>query len=121
MGPYTESNVLRRPGVFEMTRFPIPSMGREDMLLQVEMVGVCGGDIIEYQGRNYKAHYPMILGHEIVGHIVEIGDVTREDYSVSVGDRVSVEPYILCRRCKYCLTGLYQFCTRSRVYGVNIS
>jgi threonine dehydrogenase-like Zn-dependent dehydrogenase len=104
-----------------MTRFPVPSIGREDMLLQVETVGVCGGDIIEYEGRNYKAHYPMILGHEILGHVVEAGDIASAEYGVSVGDRVSIEPYIMCRKCRYCLTGLYQFCTTSRVYGVNIS
>jgi threonine dehydrogenase-like Zn-dependent dehydrogenase len=116
-----ESNVLRKPRVLEMTRFPIPSIGPEDMLLQVEMVGVCGGDVIEFEGRNYKAHYPMILGHEIAGWVVEVGDLARADYAVTPGDRVSVEPYILCRKCRYCLTGLYQFCTSSRVYGVNIS
>lgn len=121
MGVHTESNVLRKPGVFEMERFPVPSIGPDDMLLHVEMVGVCGGDIIEYEGRNYKAHYPMILGHEIVGHVVEAGDGARAGYEVAVGDRVSVEPYILCRTCQYCLRGMYQFCTRSRVYGVNIS
>lgn len=121
MATYTESNVLCEPRRFEVEKFPVPMIGAEDALLEVEMVGVCGGDIIEYQGRNYKAHYPMILGHEIVGRIVEAGDLARDEYGISAGDRVSVEPYILCRKCRYCLTGLYQFCTRSRVYGVNIS
>ncbi|HEY8286304.1 MAG TPA: zinc-binding dehydrogenase [Chloroflexota bacterium] len=121
MDSYTESNVLRRPGVFEMERFPVPVIGPEDLLLRVELVGVCGGDIIEYEGRNYKAHYPMILGHEIVGHVLEAGAVARQEYQVAPGDRVSVEPYIMCRRCTYCLTGLYQFCTAAQVYGVTIS
>jgi threonine dehydrogenase-like Zn-dependent dehydrogenase len=121
MSASTESIGLRKPYSFEMQQFPLPSIGPEDMLLKVEMVGVCGGDIIEYEGRNYKAHYPMILGHEIVGHIAEAGEKAREEYGVSVGDRVSIEPYIMCRRCRYCLTGVYQFCQNSRVYGVNIS
>jgi threonine dehydrogenase-like Zn-dependent dehydrogenase len=40
---------------------------------------------------------------------------------VAEGDRVNVEPYILCGQCEYCLSGYYQFCRSSRVYGVNMS
>ena len=40
---------------------------------------------------------------------------------MTVGDRVNVEPYIICGQCEYCLTGYYQFCLNSKVYGVNLS
>lgn len=122
MVPKTEkSMVLVGPREMELREFEVPEIGPEEFLLKVDMVTVCGGDPIEYEGRNPKAHYPMILGHEMVGTIAQIGDEAREHYGVDVGDRVVVEPYIVCGKCRYCLTGYYQFCEDSQVYGVNIS
>lgn len=115
------SCVLVEPRKMELREFPIPDIDDESFLLRVDLVTICGGDPIEYEGRNPKAHYPMILGHEMVGTIEQIGDAAARTYAVDVGDRVAVEPYILCGECGYCLTGAYQFCTRSRVYGVNMS
>lgn len=113
--------VLVEPYKMEMREFPIPDIGSDEFLLKVDLVSICGGDPIEYEGRNVKAHYPMILGHEVVGTVAAIGDEASRRYGVGVGDRVNVEPYILCGECDYCLTGYYQFCRNSRVYGVNMS
>ncbi|HBY97347.1 MAG: zinc-binding dehydrogenase [Ardenticatenaceae bacterium] len=115
------SMVLVAPRKMEMREFPVPAIGPDEFLLRVNLVSICGGDPIEYEGRNVKAHYPMILGHEVVGTIATIGDEAARTYGVEVGDRVNVEPYILCGQCEYCLTGYYQFCRTSRVYGVNMS
>ncbi len=120
MGKET-SMVLEEPGRMVPRVFPLPEIGPEEFLLKVEMVGICGGDPIEYQGRNRKTHYPLILGHEVVGYIAEIGEEASRQYGVNAGDRVTVEPYIVCGKCHYCLNGLYQFCKNSRVYGVNVS
>jgi threonine dehydrogenase-like Zn-dependent dehydrogenase len=119
--PREHSMVLVRPRVLEMREFPIPEIDAESFLLKVDLVSICGGDPIEYEGRNVKAHYPMILGHEMVGTIARIGAAAAQRYGVAEGDRVNVEPYILCGQCDYCLSGYYQFCRRSRVYGVNMS
>lgn len=117
----TNSMVLLEPRKMELREFPIPNIGREEFLLKVELVGICGGDPIEYEGRNRKTHYPLILGHEVVGRIEKIGDLAAKNYKVAVGERVTVEPYVVCGKCYYCLNGLYQFCEESRVYGVNVS
>ncbi len=105
----------------ELREFPIPEIDDYSFLMRVNLVTICGGDPIEYEGRNPKAHYPMILGHEMVGTIEQLGDAAGKLYNVNVGDRVAVEPYILCGECKYCLNGNYQFCTNARVYGVSMS
>jgi threonine dehydrogenase-like Zn-dependent dehydrogenase len=115
------SMVLLEPRHMEMRQFDIPDIDADSFLLRVDLVTICGGDPIEYEGRNVKAHYPMILGHEMVGTIDKIGDVAAQRYGVDAGDRVNVEPYVLCGRCEYCLSGYYQFCTNSEVYGVNMS
>ena len=115
------SAVLEAPRRIVVKEFPIPEIGDDEFLLKVDLVAICGGDPIEYEGRNVKTRFPLILGHEVVGTIAEIGTAAAQLYQVEVGDRVSVEPYILCGQCKPCLTGYYQFCEKSRIYGVNVT
>src|SRR5947209_2527460 len=104
------SAVLAQPRQMALREFPIREIDDDTFLLKINLVSIGGGDPIEYEGRNVKAHYPMILGHEMVGTIHAIGDAAARRYGVSVGDRVNVEPYIICGACEYCLTGYYQFC-----------
>ena len=113
--------VLEEPYRLSETSFPLPAIGPDEFLLAVEMVGICGGDPIEYEGRNRKAHYPLLMGHEVVGRIEEIGPDAAERHRVGVGSRVVVEPYIGCMRCRWCLSGAYHFCREGLVYGVTIS
>lgn len=115
------SAVLESPQKMVLKEFTVPEIGPEAFLLRVEQVSICGGDPIEYMGRNPKVHYPLILGHEMVGEVAQIGERAAARYAVNVGDRVTVEPYIACGHCHYCLTGYYQFCRSNRVYGVTIS
>lgn len=112
--------VLERPRRFVSRTFPLPDIGDEEFLLRVELVTICGGDVIEYEGGNRKARYPLLMGHELVGHVVRIGDAAAARQGVATGDRVSVEPYIACGRCRYCRRGDYHFCVRGLVYGVTI-
>jgi threonine dehydrogenase-like Zn-dependent dehydrogenase len=112
--------VLQEPRRFEEQAFPIPSIGDDEFLLRVELVSICGGDVIEYEGRNRKAHYPLLMGHEVVGRIEAIGAVAARRHHVERGSRVAVEPYIACRTCDRCGAGDYQFCRDGLVYGVTI-
>lgn len=113
--------VLEQPGRFVERTFPLPRIGADEFLLRVEMVTICGGDPIEYEGRNRKTQYPLVLGHEVVGRIADIGEVAAARHRVKVGSRVIVEPYIACRNCDRCLAGAYQFCREGMVYGVTVS
>lgn len=114
------SAVVVEPSRMELREFPLPSIGPEEMLLRVEMVGICGSDRHHYAGGAYGV-FPKILGHELVGHVAEIGDKAARSYRVKEGDRVVIEPYIPCWRCAYCTRGYYQLCPERRIYGVNIS
>lgn len=115
------SMVLVAPRTMQMQEFEIPQIGPDDMLLKVDLVSICGGDPIEYDNRNVKTHFPIILGHEMVGTVAEIGDRAAQLYGVAVNDKVTVEPYILCGHCEYCLSGYYQLCKNAQIYGVNMS
>jgi threonine dehydrogenase-like Zn-dependent dehydrogenase len=116
-----KSMVLIAPRQMEMREFSIPEIGQDEMLLKVNLVSICGGDPIEYEGKNVKSNLPMILGHEMVGTIVQAGTEALRAYKIALGDRVTVEPYIICGKCKNCLTGYYQLCSNTRVYGVTMS
>jgi len=112
--------VLESPRKMIMKEFPMPEIDAEGMLIKIDMVGICGGDPIEYEGRNKKVNYPLILGHELIGTVSKIGAEAQKIYKVDVGNRVTVEPYMICGKCHYCLNSLYQFCENSKVYGVNV-
>ena len=116
----SKAMVLERPGVFREKTLTVPPIGADEFLLRVELVTICGGDLIEYQGGNRKAHYPLLMGHELVGRIEEIGDVAASRHGVGVNDRVMVEPYLRCGHCPACVAGQYQFCREGDVYGVTV-
>lgn len=99
----------------------MPDIRDDEFLLRVEKVTICGGDPIEYEGGNRKAHYPLLLGHEVVGRIDRIGDNAARRHGVEPGARVTVEPYIACGVCDHCRAGAYHFCREGLVYGVTIS
>jgi alcohol dehydrogenase len=119
----TRSMVVEKPGQIVMREFPIPTIGSEDGLLRVEMAGVCGSDPGMYHGKasSLPITYPLILGHEIVGRIEEIGELAAQRHKVKKGDRVIVETAFGCGFCHACLTGNYVHCESSLLYGHTIS
>lgn len=106
------------PGL-TLTDVPDPSPGRKDVLIQVDRTGICGTDLHIYKWDDWAASavpVPLTVGHEFVGHIVEVGpDV---DY-LKVGDRVSGEGHVICGRCRNCLAGRRHFCKDTKGVGVN--
>ncbi len=114
------SAVVVKPGNLELREFPVPSIGPAELLLRIELVSICGSDPHHFLGGAYNV-FPKILGHELVGYVEEIGERAAAEYGAGAGDRIVVEPYIPCWRCRYCATGYYQLCPNRRIYGVNIS
>lgn len=81
-----------------------PSIGPGELLVKVIASGLCGSDVMEWY-RLKKA--PLVLGHEIAGEVVEIGEnVTK----YKIGDRVFVSHHIPCNTCRYCLNGQHTVC-----------
>lgn len=112
--------VLQQPQVMRLQEFQIAPLRPDEVLLKVEQVAVCGSDLPRYTGESTRLHLPIILGHEIVGHVAELGEQATA-YGVAPGDRVVVEPYLTCGRCRYCLRGRYQLCEQNRCYGVTLT
>ncbi len=81
-----------------------PQIGPGELLVKVIASGICGSDVMEWY-RIKKA--PRVLGHEIAGEIVEVGEGV-ERYQV--GDRVFVSHHVPCNTCRYCLNGQHTVC-----------
>ena len=106
------------PEKMEIQEIDIPETGIDDVLIKVNMVSICGGDPNIYKYGNQVSHgFPVIMGHEMVGWVEDIGENAAKLYGVERGDYVTVEPYIQCGQCKYCLNGQYSICTTVKGYG----
>src|SRR5580765_4361062 len=67
-------NYAPEKGSVELREVDIPVIGEEDVLLEVANVGVCGSDLHQWTGdHSWPVNYPVVLGHEFGGHIVETG------------------------------------------------
>lgn len=81
------ASLEENPQPLRMTRLPIPQPSRDDLLLRVHACGVCHTELDEIEGRLIPPRLPLVLGHEIVGRVTEVGSgVTTH----AVGDRVGV-------------------------------
>lgn len=93
---------------------PAPEPGPGQVLVRVKAVGICGSDLHDFsEGRigDQECKYPMVLGHEPTGEVVEAGPGVS---GWTAGDRVAVEPALYCYHCEYCLTGRHNICANIR-------
>lgn len=111
--------VLKGVRDMEICEFPIPEIKEDDALLKVEMVGVCGTDTHMYNGTSTNA-WPLIMGHEFVGVIEEIGEEKAKSSGCKKGDRVVVESRFGCGVCEACIQGKYNRCTDKLGFGFMI-
>ena len=87
-----------------LEELPTPQIGPGELLVKVLASGICGSDVMEWY-RIKKA--PLVLGHEIAGEIVEVGEGVDR---YKIGDRVFVSHHIPCNTCRYCLNGHHTAC-----------
>ncbi len=108
----------REPGLW-LEEVPEPEIGINDVKIRVSLTGICGTDLHIYQWDDWaKATIPvpLVIGHEFVGEIVEIGSNVA-DYRV--GELVSGEGHVTCGRCRNCLAGRRHLCAHTKGVGVN--
>ncbi|WP_067929059.1 zinc-dependent alcohol dehydrogenase [Alicyclobacillus shizuokensis] len=99
--------VMISAGETEIRRLPLPEIGLDDGLLQVEVAGVCGSDVRHYRSQITE---PRILGHENLGRVTALGPIAKERWGVSEGDRVLLEEYLPCGHCRACRSGNFRSC-----------
>ena len=91
--------------------------GAHDVLLEIDFCGICHSDIHQARGERGNSVYPMVPGHEIVGHVTRVGPrVTK----FKAGDVVGVGCFVdSCRTCSSCKEGEEQFCEKHLAFTYN--
>ncbi|HHT05439.1 MAG TPA: galactitol-1-phosphate 5-dehydrogenase [Hydrogenispora sp.] len=100
------------------TDFETPRINEHEILVRVKASGICGSDLPRVLG-NGAHYYPIILGHEFSGEVVEVGPAVT---NVKVGERITGVPLVPCLKCFDCQKGWYAQCKNysfigSRVFG----
>jgi threonine dehydrogenase-like Zn-dependent dehydrogenase len=116
------ASVLERFGAPLVTReYPLPIVETGAAIVRTEMAGICGTDVHLWKGELPIA-LPVILGHETVGQIVELGSELKTDWSgaaLHVGDRIAWTSATSCGRCYYCAEKRQPTrCPHRRAYGI---
>jgi threonine 3-dehydrogenase len=105
------------PGL-ELREVPAPTIGINDVLIRVHKTGICGTDLHIESWDPWAArtiHPPLIVGHEFVGEIVEVGSNVTDFHP---GELVSGEGHVVCGRCRHCLAGRRHLCAHAIGLGV---
>ncbi|HTT02211.1 MAG TPA: L-threonine 3-dehydrogenase [Steroidobacteraceae bacterium] len=106
------------PGIW-MEDIPIPSVGPNDVLIEIQKTAICGTDMHIYKWDAWAQKtipVPMAVGHEYYGKIVEVGSEVR---GFAVGDRVSGEGHVTCGYCRNCRAGRRHLCRNTVGVGVD--
>jgi len=105
---------LKKPMVLEEGYIDIPSPGKDEVLIKVKRVGLCGSDAAIYYGNHPYVSYPLVMGHEFAGEIAELGEDVK---NLKIGQRVAVIPHLVCGKCSQCETETFNFCEELRCTG----
>ncbi|WP_338872793.1 zinc-binding alcohol dehydrogenase family protein [Spirosoma sp. SC4-14] len=108
--------VLVKPGQTEIREIDLPTPGPEDVLLQVNQVGFCGGDLNGFRGLFELQEYPNVLGHEVGATVVETGSQVPGQFQP--GMHVTLNPYLNCGVCLSCRKGRPNACQDNKTMGV---
>jgi 2-desacetyl-2-hydroxyethyl bacteriochlorophyllide A dehydrogenase len=108
-----------KPHQLEVRNVPVPSIGPQDVLLEVKATGICGWDIEMWlHTMAYPVTVPVIQGHEFCGVIKEMGDHVK---GFSIGDRVVSETAaVICGQCDQCRSGNYHLCPDRKGFGYGV-
>ena len=110
--------ILDKPYSFQHSDFADPKVVSDTAIVAIKRVGICGTDYHAFKGNQPFFTYPRILGHELGGEIIAVGKNAPE-YSLRIGDRVAIEPYINCGTCQACRKGKTNCCENIQVLGVH--
>lgn len=111
------ASVLRGVRDLRVEERPVPTPGRDEVLIRIAAAAVSGGDVRLYStGRLMDAILdgPLVLGRTAAGHIVAVGEGVPES---RIGELVALEPLRICRHCDQCRNGRYNLCQTATFLG----
>jgi propanol-preferring alcohol dehydrogenase len=102
-----------------LTELPDPIPGEDEILVKIATCGVCHTEIDEIEGRTPPPRLPIVLGHQVVGRVVETG---RKVTDLQIGDRVGIAwIYSACGKCKFCRSGNENLCADYTATGRDVN
>ena len=106
--------VMTEPGKIEFREVPMPEAGPGQVLIKIMEIGVCGSDIHVYHGEHPFTSYPVTQGHEVSGVIEKLGEGVE---GLKIGQKVTIQPQVVCGGCWPCRNGKYNLCESLKVMG----
>lgn len=102
---------------FEATTIERRAVGPNDVRIDIAFSGICHSDIHQVRNEWFDGIFPMVPGHEMAGHVVEIGSDVK---NFAVGDRAGVGTFVdSCRECTSCKAGTENYCLKGNVQSYN--
>jgi len=111
--PKMTAALFTGPRSFEVKDIEVPALEPGGVMVRVCQCGICGSDLHFYRGE-LPLPPGTCMGHEMSGEVVEAGPGVE---GLRPGDRVCVEPLLVCGSCQYCRSGEYQLCRRRQLVG----
>lgn len=108
--------LLKEYKELEVTEFPVPEIGPEDLLVRVKACGICGSDVHGYDGSSGRRIPPLVMGHEAAGVVEKVGSAVTQ---WKAGDRVTFDSTVSCGKCGFCRAGQVNLCDNRMVLGVS--
>ncbi|MCD9023067.1 zinc-dependent alcohol dehydrogenase [Cohnella silvisoli] len=104
------------PEKLTIEEMDVPACGHNEVLIEVESVGICGSELEGYLGHSSIRKPPLVMGHEFCGRVAATGELVR---GLSTEDKVVVNPLISCRACASCLAGKINVCRNRNIVGIH--
>jgi alcohol dehydrogenase, propanol-preferring len=120
------ADVNKHPTPLSLRALEHPTLHPGEVLLRVTRCGVCHTELDEIEGRTPPPHLPVILGHQVVGSIMESGsllpETQRQAAGLQMGQRVGVAWIAsACGECEYCRSGRENLCPEFKATGRDIN
>lgn len=106
--------IMIKPGEIVFQEVDVPEMKPDQIKVKMKRMGICGSDIHVYHGKHPYTSYPVVQGHEVAAKVVEVGSNVK---NFKVGDKVTIQPQVVCGECYPCTHGMYNACEELKVMG----
>lgn len=110
-----KSILLKKPFEISVAEIEDKKCPEGEVKVEILSMGICGSDVAAYKGTSPLVTYPRVIGHELVGRVIEV----KGEADFKIGDMVALEPYIYCGVCYPCSIDRTNCCENLSVLGVH--
>ena len=107
--------ICTTPGTLEYSTKDAPVLKKDEAIIKIKRIGICGTDLHAFEGTQPFFQYPRILGHELSGELIAFDGAP----GFMIGERVTILPYFNCGKCVACINGKPNCCVNLLVCGVH--